>query len=72
MKYGTSPNHIFKIITTKLSKVQKENIIGLGQTSFIFFKDLGIYSESGICVYNDAIEHWVKTDKGWEKDEISN
>lgn len=72
MKYGTSPNHIFKDNYDEIIKSAKRKYNRLGINEFYIFQDLGIYSESGICVYNDALEHWLKTEKGWRKDEISN
>lgn len=72
MKYGTSPNHIFKDNYDEIIKSAKRKYNRLGINEFYIFQDLGVYSESGICVCNDAMEHWVKTEQGWMKDEISN
>ena len=72
MKYSTSLKHICKYNYDEIIKSAKRKYNRLGIDEFYIVQYAGIYSESEICVYNDALEHWVKTKKGWRQDEISN
>ena len=67
MKYTRATNHIMKNNYDEIIKSAKCKYNRIGLTEFYIFEDLGMYSEASVCVYNDAIGHWIKTSKGWVK-----
>lgn len=71
MKYGTAPNHIMKTDYNELVKSAKLKHSRIDTNEFYVFCDFGVYSESSVNVFGDAIEHWKKIDGRWNRIELA-
>lgn len=71
MKYGTAPNHIMKMGYDELIKSAKAKYSRININEFYVFCDLGVYSESSVNTFNDAIEHWEKKNGRWNRHELA-